>query len=102
MSTAKSFWVLRVAHFANPNAPQVLCGQYLVAFDFDADGGLGFGTFSYDPLCAKCFESVAEAFAFWNTISTVRPTRDDGMPNRPLTSTTMEVLQIELKWETLQ
>jgi hypothetical protein len=65
----------------NPRAP-----EYLKSYD--PDGRRGFGdiawTFSKDK--AKRFPDMSAAWAEWKRTSTVRPTRDDGRPNRPLTA----------------
>jgi hypothetical protein len=66
-------------------------GQYLVAFDFDAAAGRGRGEFTKDPERARKFADAGEALSFWRTPSTVDPVRDDGKPNRPFTSITVEI-----------
>ena len=35
---------------------------------------------------ARRFADLTEAMTLWKTASTVRPLRDDGLPNRPLTA----------------
>jgi hypothetical protein len=59
--------------------------------DFDADAEDGFGRFEFttDPDDAKRFEDAAAASEEWRRQSTVRPLRDDGKPNRPLTAYTV-------------
>lgn len=65
--------------------------QYLEWFDFDFANGLGRGQFTRDRTKALTFASPAKAMEFWKTISSVRPFRPDGKPNRPLTALTVEV-----------
>lgn len=76
--------IIRAFGFANGH-PCPHAGQFLEWFDFDAYGGVGFGHFTADPAKAKRFDTTADAMAFWQTQSTVKPTRPDGLPNRPLT-----------------
>lgn len=87
---AKIPHVIRAVAFAN-GAPCSIAGQWLKSFDFNADGGRGYGEFTDNWRKAKTFESQAEAVNYWNTMSTVRPIRKDGLPNKPLTATTCEI-----------
>ena len=48
-------------------------------------------TLTTDHANARRFPSMAEAFEAWNTVSTMRPTRPDGEPNKPLTALTVEI-----------
>lgn len=80
--------VIRAICFAS-GAPCPVAGQYLESFDFDAHDGLGFGVFTRDLRKAKRFADKAEAWEFWRTRSTVKPTRPDGKANRPMTATTI-------------
>lgn len=66
-------------------------GEYLEAFDFDFDDGLGWGDFTPDIAKAKRFADAREALEFWRTPSKVRPVLEDGRPNRPLTCLTVEI-----------
>ena len=68
---------------------------FLVSFDPDAHGGLGDGVFTSDPVKARLFPSRSAAVAEWRRTSTVRPLRDDGQPNRPLSSFTVSILPFE-------
>ena len=61
-------------------------GQYLKAFDFEYENGIGYGDFTDDPSEAMKFDSFRDAMEFWKTQSKVRPIRPDGEPNRPLTA----------------
>lgn len=76
--------------FAN-GVPCPHAGQYLESFDFDAHDGIGEGAFTRDPRRAMLFDDAHAAFAFWRTVSTVRPIRGDGRPNRPLTALSVQV-----------
>jgi hypothetical protein len=66
-------------------------GSYLVSADVDAHGGLGQVAWSRNPAKAKSFASTAEAFEFWRSQSTVRPLREDGKPNRPMTAFSVQI-----------
>src|SRR4030095_2352284 len=61
-------------------------GAWLVEADVEALDGLGRVSLSENVECAKRFSSFVEALAFWKQQSLVRPLRDDGLPNRPLTA----------------
>lgn len=65
--------------------------RWLADYDVEAYNGLGDVTVTSDRAKAKRFTSQTEAFAAWNTQSTVRPLRADGRPNKPLTHFTIEV-----------
>jgi hypothetical protein len=45
-----------------------------------------------DPERAMRFVSTSKALQAWNTESTKRPLRPDGLPNKPMTALTVEVL----------
>jgi len=83
-------YIMVAGGFAN-GAPCPHEGEYLESFDHDADGGRGFATFTSNPFEAKRFPSRLAALNFWRKQSTVRPTRPDGEPNRPLTCLTVEI-----------
>ena len=84
--------VLRVAGFANGDECPIV-GQYLQAFDHEANGGIGFGLFTNNKKKAMQFQNMKAAIDFWQKIPECFPIRDDGMPNRPLTCTTVEFLR---------
>jgi hypothetical protein len=86
--------VLQVVEFAN-GAPCPIAGQYLKSFDFNAHRGRGYGYFTRDIREAMTFADVGEALEFWRTVSTDYPVRKDGKPNRPLTSTTCQIVNLE-------
>lgn len=87
--------VLVALGFADDATPCPHEGQYLKAFDFDAHGGVGFGEFTRDIAKARKFKDAGEAMEFWRTISTVRPRRADGEPNRPLTALSVELRHVD-------
>jgi hypothetical protein len=76
-------------------SPPEVEGEYLVAFDFDAMNGVGYGIFTDVLELAMRFKTLRDAMEFWRTQSTVRPLRPDGKPNRPLTASTISVFKIE-------
>jgi hypothetical protein len=85
--------IIRAIGFAN-GQPCKVSGQYVKAFDPDAYDGLGAVDFTADPARAKRFANHADAWEFWRTQSKVKPLREDGRPNRPLTSTTVQMLVV--------
>lgn len=70
-------------------------GAWLASYDPDAHDGQGLATWTTDQAEAMRFESAAAAFACWRSTSTVRPIRDDGRPNRPLTSASIMVSRLD-------
>src|SRR3954466_4477754 len=71
-----------------------LVGQAVAWSDPDAHDGRGDAEFTLDPLRAKRFPNAADAMKYWRRQSTIRPTRDDGKPTRPLTAFTVVVLSL--------
>jgi hypothetical protein len=69
-------------------------GAYLRSYDPDAYKGLGQAVWTEDPKLAKLFPSPKDAWEAWQAQSTVRPLRDDGKPNKPLTAFSVEITQI--------
>jgi hypothetical protein len=65
-------------------------GEYLEQYDVEAHDGRGFASFTDDPAKAMRFTDISEAVTAWRTQSKVRPLREDGKPNRPLTAFSME------------
>lgn len=61
-------------------------GQYLRAYDPDGCEGAGKMHWTSDIEEAKKFQTASEAISLYSQVSTVRPKRADGMPNRPLTA----------------
>jgi hypothetical protein len=86
--------IIRALNFAN-GLPCPIAGEWVLSFDFESDNGRGNGLFTNNPRQALTFDSKYEAHKFWNTQSVTRPLRDDGQPNRPLTSTTCVIEQRE-------
>lgn len=69
-------------------------GTFLRGFDFDAHDGVGQLDCTPHLHMAKVFEGVAGVMEFWKTQSTVRPLREDGKPNRPLTAATIQPMPL--------
>jgi len=85
--------LIRAIDFANgQDCPHA--GQFLESFDHDACNGHGYATFTDRVNHAKRFADHAEALAFWNKQSAVRPLRPDGRPNKPLTALTVEIVSL--------
>lgn len=63
---------------------------YLKSFDVDAHRGRGSAELTEDRSEALKFGDLAAMLEAWRTQSTVRPIREDGKPNRPLTAYTIE------------
>lgn len=87
-------YAIQAVAFANgSDCPHT--GQWLRSFDHDAFGGQGYGSFTVRPHEAMQFESLAEAFSFWDKPSTVKPLREDGQPNKPMTALTIAIERLE-------
>ncbi len=78
--------VIRCGGFARDGSADYLIGQYLNGFDPDAHGGGGEASWTRDKEAAMLFPDAGQALAFYRTQSTIKPTRSDGLPNRPLTA----------------
>jgi hypothetical protein len=85
--------VIKAHSFAN-GAPCPHAGLYLKSMDFDAHDGIGAAEFTPRIERAMKFESATAALEFWRTVSKVKPIREDGKPNRPLTALTAEILPV--------
>jgi len=83
--------VIRILGLAD-GRPLPLDGHYLRSCNVDAHGGRGSVDAVQDPAQALRFRDVLEAMEYWRRQSTVRPLRPDGLPNRPLTAYTIEVV----------
>ena len=70
-------------------------GQYVETFDHDAYNGQGYGTFTEDASSAMSFNSFSDAFEFWNMVSTVKPVREDGKPNKPMTAMSVAIKTVD-------
>lgn len=69
--------------------------EFVGWYDVDARDGRGVVHLVHHVDQALQFPNAGAALAAWRTRSTVRPTRDDGKPNRPLTAYTVEVLTVD-------
>lgn len=73
----------------------IVSDKYLEWSDPNADNGVGDERWTDDVSRARKFASFGEAMACWQAESTVRPLRDDGKPNRPLTVYSVTVEKVE-------
>jgi len=73
---------------------KVELGPYLEWSDPNAKDGLGDDGWTDDPAKAKRFPSFTAAMECWKAQSTVRPLRDDGRPNRPLTAYSVALIDL--------
>lgn len=98
-------WVIRVVDVAglilDPHAgtpaeglDRPRPGEYLASYDLDAFDGTGAFTSTPNLDEARVFDGFGEAWAAWQGTSTVRPTRADGKPNKPLTALTVELTRL--------
>ena len=69
-------------------------GHYVQAFNPEEHSGRGSFLTTLAIERAAHFPTAVDAFAFWRTQSKVKPYRDDGEPNRPLTAFTVEVVRV--------
>ena len=76
--------------------PPFWAGQYLMRFDVAAHDGRVQTPIPVwpDTSEAAVFDDVEAALEYWRTPSTVVPLRGDGMPNRPLTAFTVEIISL--------
>jgi hypothetical protein len=60
---------------------------------YNPDGSEGRGDVELTSWISQAlrFNTPEEAWAFWNQQSTVRPLREDGEPNKPLTALTIQI-----------
>jgi hypothetical protein len=65
--------------------------RWLKSYDPDAHDGHGDVVTTNDRTAAKQFASAVDALEECRRVSTVRPLRPDGMPNRPLSDMTVEI-----------
>ena len=70
---------------------KLVYGKFLVWSDPDARDGAGEEGWSSDVRLAQRFRTTKEAIACWKAQSCVRPLRDDGKPNCPMTAITVTV-----------
>jgi hypothetical protein len=92
-------WVIRILALAGTvhtgTNIESMAGMYVTAYDPDAHDGRGDVAASGDPAKALRFASAQGAFNWWKRPSTIRPYREDGMPNRPSSAFTISLEQIE-------
>lgn len=74
--------------------PSEHSGRLVSRYDPDYMGGLGRVWTSDRHADALLFETAAAAFEYWRQPSKVRPLRDDGKPNRPLTAFTVQIVPL--------
>lgn len=91
-------FALRVIGAATPTDAAFLVpesGRYFRQFDVGACHGEE-ATFPTTARLSEAatFPDVMEALEFWRTQSRERPMRDDGLPNRPLTAFTVELVTV--------
>lgn len=70
---------------------RVPIGAYLAWYNPDARDGIGEADWTLDPSGAMQFDSAEAALRAYRAVSTVRPVRADGKPNRPLTAFTVSI-----------
>jgi hypothetical protein len=88
-------WVMRCVGVAVLGMPEFMVGQMLKAHDPNRySDGRGWSEWTDDVRFARKFTSAADALDFWRQVSTVRPLRPDGQPNRPLTCYHIEVVRV--------
>lgn len=73
--------IIQCAGAGDPSLP----GQWLKAYDLEANGGRGQAVWTRDMRDAMTFPSFIEAFEAWRSESVTVPLRPDGKSNRPLT-----------------
>ena len=81
---------------SNPRANQV-AGTYVKEHDPNGHGGIGTLVLTWDIASARQFQSFADAKAAWAAQSTIKPLREDGKPNRPLTAYTVDIINLEVE-----
>ncbi|HEX5813338.1 MAG TPA: hypothetical protein VFY38_14620 [Pseudonocardia sp.] len=97
-AAAVTAWTLRVVGSAvelTADPGDDTDGVWVAFYDPDADNGTGCATVTVDRDQALRFDDVLAATTFLNQTSTVRPTRPDGRPNRPLTAWTIALERVE-------
>jgi hypothetical protein len=78
-----------------PSEPSEHAGRYVSRYDVNAHEGRGQVWTHANPAKAVQFASPSKAVEFYRRVSTVKPKRPDGQPNRPLTAFTVSIS----KWE---
>lgn len=86
-------YAIQIIGYAD-NTECEVAGRYVQSFNFDGAAGRGIGRYCLNQNEAKRFDTKLDAIVFTRTQSRVKPLRDDGMPNRPMTG--MHVAIVEL------
>lgn len=90
-------YIIQAVAWAGGFAPLEGAGGYVDWCDVDANDGLGAFTLTDDEAKAIQFDAPGQALEFWQKQSTIKPLRDDGKPNRPLTSLTIMVVPFHVQ-----
>jgi hypothetical protein len=92
-------FVLRVIALKGEQKPEAPdpSGMFVQAYDADGNDGLGHVEFTGDLTKALQFDELHAASSAIYAQSTLRPLRDDGEPNRPLTAYTIAVMQLPIE-----
>jgi len=69
-------------------------GMYVASYDPDGNDGMGTITFTENPDEALKYDNMVVAMDAYRAVSNTHPTRLDGLPNRPLTAYTVELLYV--------
>ncbi len=69
--------------------------QYLSMANINAHEGLGSASVTPNSNKALKFSDFKQAMKFWNQQSTIRPYREEGKPNKPLTALTVSIVNVE-------
>lgn len=89
-----------MAYVMRAVGPPCVEGQYLEWFDLDDHAPnqpypAGYVHFTSTLERALRFDTAKDALDTWKTQSTLSPLRPDGLPNRPLTAFSMEILSVK-------
>ena len=79
----------------DPDSPKPPAGSYLQHYDPEAASGLGIAEWTTDPAKALRFDTPAEAVELYRTVPKTRPTRPDGLPNRPLMACSVDIQRLD-------
>ncbi len=71
--------------------------MYVAKSDTETNDGMGSFMLTNDPKDALHFDTMQDALECWRRQSIVKPTREDGKPNRPLTALTVSFCNIEVE-----
>jgi hypothetical protein len=69
-------------------------GKYLSFYDPEFGGGYGMAEWSTDAKEAMTFATTKAAVECYRTIPATRPRRSDGLPNRPLSAYSVEIMML--------